>query len=387
MRIWHTSDWHVGRTFHGHATLAPLEGVLREMAQTVAALEVDLVVVSGDVYDSSTPSAEAIGVFNRSLRRLREAGPQVVLTAGNHDSPTRLGSMSDFVSASGVHVVTRPEQVTTPVTLHDAHGPVHVYGIPFLEPARLRHVWQAEPMRTQAHAISEAMRLVRADLAERGGGRSVVLAHTFVAGAEGESCESERAIVDTLAVGGVDRVPVSAFDGVTYAALGHVHGRSVLAEHVRYSGAPLHLSFSEEAKPRGGWLVELDESGLTDVTWVDLTVPRPLVTLTGTLQELLDAPEHEAHTSAWVRAHLTDPLRQRDAMRRLQSRFPHCAQLDYVALAAPVGGDRAYRELVHGKSDLEVVDTFLGRVRGTGLDPDERAIVDDVLAHGGQEVS
>ena len=236
-------------------------------------------------------------------------------------------------------------------------------------------------------AISEAMRLVRADLAERGGGRSVVLAHTFVAGAEGESCESERAIVDTLAVGGVDRVPVSAFDGVTYAALGHVHGRSVLAEHVRYSGAPLHLSFSEEAKPRGGWLVELDESGLTDVTWVDLTVPRALVTLTGTLQELLDAPEHEAHTSAWVRAHLTDPLRQRDAMRRLQSRFPHCAQLDYVALAAPVGGDRAYRELVHGKSDLEVVDTFLGRVRGTGLDPDERAIVDDVLAHAGHEVS
>ena len=106
MRIWHTSDWHVGRTFHGHATLEPLEGVLREMAEKVAALEVDLVVVAGDVYDSSTPSAEAIGVFNRSLRRLREAGPQVVITAGNHDSPTRLGSMSDFVSASGVHVIT-----------------------------------------------------------------------------------------------------------------------------------------------------------------------------------------------------------------------------------------------------------------------------------------
>lgn len=383
MRIWHTSDWHVGRTFHGHATLEPLEGVLREMAEKVAALAVDLVVVSGDVYDSSTPSADAIGVFNRSLRRLRDAGPQVVLSAGNHDSPTRLGSMSDFVSASGVHVVTRPDQVTTPVTLHDAHGPVHVYGIPFLEPARLRHVWEAEPMRSQADAVGEAMRLVRADLAQRGG-RSVVLAHTFVAGAEGESCESERAIVDTLAVGGVDRVPVSAFDGVTYAALGHVHGRSVLAEHVRYSGAPLHLSFSEEAKPRGGWLVDLDADGLAEVTWVDLGVPRPLVTLTGSLQELLESPEHETHTEAWVRARLTDPLRQREAMRRLQSRFPHCAQLDYVALAAPVGGERAYRELVHGKSDLEVVDTFLGRVRGVGLDADERDIVDDVLAQTGR---
>ena len=384
MRIWHTSDWHVGRTFHGHATLEPLEGVLREMAETVRALEVDVVVVAGDVYDSSTPSADAIGVFNRSLRRLRDAGPQVVLTAGNHDSPTRLGSMSDFVAASGVHVITRHDQITCPVTLHDEHGPVHVYGIPFLEPARLRHVWEVEPLRTQADAVGEAMRRVRADLAERGG-RSVVLAHTFVAGAEGESCESERAIVDSLAVGGVDRVPVSAFDGVTYAALGHIHGRSVLAKHVRYSGAPLHLSFSEEAKPRGGWLVDLDADGLSAVTWVDLGVPRPLVTLTGTLQTLLEAPEHDGRTDAWVRARLTDPLRQRDAMRRLQTRFPHCAQLDYVALAAPVGSDRAYRELVHGKSDLEVVDTFLGRVRGTGLDTDERDIVDDVLAHAGRE--
>ena len=384
MRIWHTSDWHVGRTFHGHATLEPLEGVLREMGETVRALEVDVVVVAGDVYDSSTPSADAIGVFNRSLRRLRDAGPQVVLTAGNHDSPTRLGSMSDFVAASGVHVITRHDQITCPVTLHDEHGPVHVYGIPFLEPARLRHVWEVEPMRTQADAVGEAMRRVRADLAERGG-RSVVLAHTFVAGAEGESCESERAIVDTLTVGGVDRVPVSAFDDVSYAALGHVHGRSVLAEHVRYSGAPLHLSFSEESKPRGGWLVDLDEAGLAEVSWVDLSVPRPLVTLTGTLQELLESPAHQSHTGAWVRARLTDPLRQRDAMRRLQARFPHCAQLDYVALAAPVGSDRAYRELVHGKSDLEVVDTFLGRVRGTGLDTDERDIVDDVLAHAGRE--
>ncbi len=380
MRIWHTSDWHVGRTFHGHSTLEALESVLTETAERVAELKVDVVVVAGDVYDSSTPSAEAIAVLNRSLLRLHATGVRLVVTAGNHDSPTRLGAMSEFVAEAGVHVVTRPEQLTQPVMIDDEHGPVAFYGLPFLEPARLRHVWEVEPMRTQADAVGEAMRQVR-EHAQGHGGRSVVLAHTFVAGAEGESCESERAIVDSTTVGGIDRVPVPTFDGVAYAALGHVHGRSVLAEHVRYSGAPLHLSFSEEAKPRGGWLVDLDATGLAAVTWVDLAVPRPLVTLTGTLEQLLDDPAHETHTDAWVRAHLTDPARQRDAMRRLQSRFPHCAQLDYVALATPLGSDRAYRELVHGKSDLEVVDTFLGRVRGVGLDPDEREIVDDVLAH------
>ncbi|GAA1734934.1 exonuclease SbcCD subunit D [Aeromicrobium alkaliterrae] len=385
MRIWHTSDWHVGRTFHGHSTLEALEAVLTETAQKVTELGVDVVVVAGDVYDSSTPSAEAIAVLNRALLRLHATGARLVVTAGNHDSPTRLGAMSEFVAAAGVHVVTRPEQIEQPVTLDDAHGPVHFYGIPFLEPARLRHVWSVDPMRSQADAVGEAMRRVRADAAERGG-RSVVLAHTFVAGAEGESCESERAIVASdasPAVGGVDRVPVSAFDGVTYAALGHIHGRAELAPHLRYCGAPLHLSFSEEAKPRGAWLVDLDATGLAEVTWVDLGVPRPLVTLTGTLEQLLADPAHEAHADAWVRARLTDPQRQRDAMRRLQVRFPHCAQLEYVALATPLGGERAYRELVQGKSDLEVVDTFLGRVRGAGLTPDEHQIVGDVVGGRG----
>ncbi|MFT4298888.1 MAG: exonuclease SbcCD subunit D [Aeromicrobium sp.] len=384
MRIWHTSDWHVGRTFHGHSTLAALEEVLAAMAETVAELRADVVVVAGDVYDSSTPSAEAIAVFNRALRRLHETGARLVISSGNHDSPTRLGTMAEFIAAAGIHLLTRPERIEAPVTLDDAHGPVHFYGIPFLEPARLRHLWRSEsPMRTQADAVGEAMRRIRADLAVRGG-RSVVLAHTFVAGAEGESCESERAIVDTDSVGGVDRVPLSAFDGVDYAALGHIHGRSTLAEHLRYSGAPLHLSFSEEAKPRGGWLVDLDAGGLAEVTWHDLPVLRRLVTLTGTLDDLLSDPAHTDAEDAWVRARLTDPQRQREAMRRLQHRFPHCAQIEYVSLAATGTQGRAYRELVRGKSDAQIVDTFLQTVRGAGLSEAERELIDEVLAGGEQ---
>ncbi len=381
MRIWHTSDWHIGRTFHGHSTLQPLEHVLNAMADLVEQLDVDVVIVAGDVYDSSTPSADAITLFNRVLRRFHATGAQIVLTAGNHDSPTRLGSMSDFARIAGIHVITQPDQITEPVTLEDEFGPVHIYGIPFLEPARLRHVWtQVEPLRTQADALGEAMRQIRADVLERGG-RSVVAAHTFVAGAEGESCESERAIVESATTsGGVDRVPVPTFDGVTYAALGHIHGRSRLAEHVRYSGAPLHLSFSEEGKPRGGWLVDLDADGLQEIAWHDLPVPRQLVTLTGRLSDLLEGSAYAAHEQSWVRARLTDSQRQNDAMRRLQKRFPHCAHLEYTELAFTSSGERPYRELVEGKTDTEIIDTFATTVRGAGLAPDERAIIDDVVA-------
>ncbi|MCL8251015.1 exonuclease SbcCD subunit D [Aeromicrobium fastidiosum] len=379
MRILHTSDWHVGRTFHGHSTLAALDEVVEAMARVVHEHDVDVVVVAGDVYDSSTPSADAVDLLNSILLRLRDAGATVVLTSGNHDSPARLGTMSAFAAAAGVHVVTNPAQITQPVTLDDEHGPVHVYGIPFLEPARLRHVWSDAPMRSQKDVLTRAMQLVRADLAERGG-RSVVLAHTFVQGVEGESCDSERDIVGTT-VGGVDKVPVPVLDGVDYAALGHIHGRAQLSPHVRYSGAPLHYSFSEAGKPRGGWLVDLDAAGLADVTWVDLPVPRPLSVVTGTIDELLSDGSLDGVTDHWVSAVLTDRTRPMDAMRRLQSRFPHCAHLEFRPSRVHDDGGRSYADLVRGKSDDELVDTFLTKVRnGEGSTELEVDLVRDVIA-------
>lgn len=382
MRILHTSDWHVGRTFHGHSTLGALDQVFDALVDVVRDQGVDVVVAAGDVYDSSTPAADAVDLLNSVLLRIRDAGATIVLTSGNHDSPARLGTMSAFAAAAGVHVVTAPAQITSPVTLTDEHGPVHLYGIPFLEPARLRHVWPDAPMRSQRDVMTRAMQLVRDDVVSRGG-RSVVLAHTFVAGAEGESCDSERDIVST-AVGGVDRVPVPTFDGVDYVALGHIHGRAVLSPTARYSGAPLHYSFSEAGKPRGGWLVDLGASGLDAVEWVDLPVPRALSVVTGTLDELLTDVALAGLTDHWVSAVITDQTRPMDAMRKLQARFPHCAHLDFRPSSRHDDHASSYAELVRGKTDDQLVDTFLTKVRnGEGSTALEDELVREVIAEHG----
>lgn len=386
MRILHTSDWHIGRTFHGHSTLGALDGVFDALVEAVRTHHVDVVVAAGDIYDSSTPSAEAVDLLNSILLRIRDAGAQVLLTSGNHDSPTRLGTMSAFATSAGVHVITKPGQIGTPVTLDDEHGPVHFYGIPFLEPARLRHVWPLESSRTQRDVLTYAMELVRGDLAERGG-RSIVLAHTFVQGVEGESCDSERDIVGTT-VGGVDKVPVPTFDGVDYAALGHIHGRARLSPHVRYSGAPLHYSFSEGDKPRGGWIVDLDAAGLNQVEWLDLPVPRPLTVLTGTLDELVADGAHADVADHWISAIITDSTRPMDAMRTLQAVFPHCAHLEFRPDRLHDTETSTYSELVRGKTDDELVDSFLVKVRnGEGTTADEAELVRDVIAEREAAVS
>lgn len=372
MRILHTSDWHIGRSFHGHATLDALRGVLETLVGQVREHDVDLVVVAGDVFDSATPASGAYTLLSDVLRGLADAGASVVVTSGNHDSAARLGFQSALLR-DGVHVLTDPATVGVPVTVADEHGPVHVYGIPYLEPVLLRGVWPG--VRTQADVLTHAMELVRADAAARGG-RSIAVAHCFAAGVE-PTPHLERDIQQ----GGLDIVPLSTFDGVDYMALGHIHGRQQLSPRVRYAGAPLHYSFDEGHKLRGSWLVDLGADGLVGVEWVPLPVPRALTTLTAPLDELIADERFAAHTGDWVRAEYTDPLPQRDPMRRLLARFPHCAEVRHAPAAPHARDARTYAQRVRAaRNDAELVDAFLAHVRdGEGASAREVELFGELL--------
>lgn len=374
MRILHTSDWHIGRTFHGYATVDALREVLAELVAQTRENDVDLVIVAGDVFDSAAPAAECYQVLTDTLVALRDTGAQVVVTSGNHDSAARLGFQAALLR-DGISVLTDPARLAHPLTLHDAFGPVHVYGIPYLEPARVRHLWPDVPMRTQEQAIDHAMHLIRADQAERGG-RSVVVSHCFAAG-----IEATPGVEREIRQGSLDVVPLSVFDGPDYVALGHIHGRQRLSDRVRYAGAPLHYGFGEKGRARGAWLVELTAEGLGEVDWLDLPVPRPLEVVRGTLEELLTDERFSHAEDAWVSAEYTDRLPQRDVMRRLQERFPHCATVAHTPEHARVDDERTYVQRVRAaRSDRDLIDAFLAHVReGEGVTADEAELLADVV--------
>ncbi|MDE0546197.1 exonuclease SbcCD subunit D [Microbacterium sp. C7(2022)] len=374
MRILHTSDWHIGRTFHGHSTLDALRGVLMSLVAEVSAREVDVVIVAGDVFDSAMPAADCYTLLTDTLVAIRDAGARVILTSGNHDSAARLGFQSRLLS-DGITVVTDPASIGTPVTIDDESGPVHFYGIPYLEPALVRHLWDGVPVRTQRDALTHAMSLVRDDARARGG-RTVAIAHCFAAGVDPTphlECDIQQ--------GGLDVVPLAVFDDVDYAALGHIHGRQRLSEHVRYAGAPLHYSFGEGSKPRGGWIIDMDATGVASIESFDLPIPRRLVTLTGTLDELLDPARFEDATDAWVFARYTDVAPQSDPMRRLQTRFAHCAKVVHAPDVIHDDGETSYASRLRAtRSDLEVIDAFLTHVRnGVGASDAEREILREVV--------
>ena len=378
MRLLHTSDWHIGRSLHGTDLLTEQEAVLGRLAEVVAAESVDVVLVAGDVYDRAVPSADATAVLSRAVERLRRAGAQVVLTPGNHDSARRLGTFSGLLAAGGLHVRALTQQIGEPVLLSDAHGDVAVYGLPYLEPEVARHELGLPDGRSHEAVLTAAMDRVRADLFLRPGVRSVVLAHAFVGG--GLPSDSER----DICVGGVDLVPAAVFDGVDYVALGHLHRPQRLTDRVRYSGSPLAYSFGEAGQQKQAWLVDLDAAGLAAVRAVPLPAPRQLTVLRGELTELLTRPGLDDVAEHFVSAQLTDPVRPVDAMRQLQTRFPHCVHLEWVGSVAATDR-RSYTERLSGRSDLEVTVEFIAHVRGVGASTAEQELLGRALAAAGRE--
>jgi exonuclease SbcD len=368
VRILHTSDWHLGRHFHGQGMLTHQAAYADHLIATIEAEAVDLVVVSGDVYDRALPPVDAVELADETFARLAASRARVVMTSGNHDSARRLGFNARLVDAAGFHLRTVADAAATPVLVEDHEGPVAVYGIPYLEPDLLRHAWEL-PARSHQAAMTAAVARLRADLATRPAGtRSVVLAHAFVAG--GQPSDSER----DISVGGVSLVSAATFDGFDYVALGHLHGRQTLTDRVRYSGSPLAYSFSEADHVKGSWLVDLDARGRVAAEFVEAPVPRRLARLTGHLDALLSDPRHATAEDAWVQATLTDPTRPAQAMARLQARFPHAVALVFVPEGEP---ERARRLRLEGRSDHEIAVDFVAGMRGTPATEAESALLRD----------
>jgi exonuclease SbcD len=365
MRFLHTSDWHLGRTLHGEPLLAAQRDFLRWLRDEAVAQQVDAVLVAGDIYDRAVPPTDAVAVLDEALAGFSAAGIAVVLTSGNHDSPIRLGFGAVLAERAGVHLRTRPADLTTPVRF----GPVGVYGIPFLLPDAVMADLGAE--RSHTSVLRAALARVRADAAHRGIEHIVVLAHAFVTG--GAGCDSER----DISVGGVDDVPAALFDGLTYVALGHLHGAQRVSDSIRYSGSPLAFSFSERHHHKSVTLVEVADDGALSVDLLPAPVPRELHQIRGRLAELIERPD-AAPADAWVKAVLTDPSRPADPMIRLREVWPHTLLLDFQPESAAAVREPLLRPR-ESTDPIEVCAQFVRWVDSTYPDAGQRDALRDVV--------
>jgi DNA repair protein SbcD/Mre11 len=390
MRFLHTSDWHLGRSLHRADLREAQAAFLDHLVETARAERVDAVLVAGDVYDRAIAPVDSVALCEDALARLRATGARVILISGNHDSALRLGVNSALIDTAGVHLRTNRARLAEPVVLTDEHGPVAVYGVPYLEPAlglpdetaAAAPGADGEPPRQRSHAtvLGQAAARIRADATARGMNRTVVMAHAWVVAggtdeerrdaATRQQSSSER----DISVGGIGYVPAALFDGFSYVALGHLHGQQTLAEHLRYSGSPLPYSFSEKNHKKGSWLVEVGLDGKTRVDRVAAPLYRRLAELTGRIDELLTSAEYAGQEDDFVAVTLTDTARPEAAMDRLRRRFPHVLTLEFKPDGV-TADQRSYRERVKGRDDLTVAAEFVRHVRNTDATKREQELL------------
>lgn len=398
MRLLHTSDWHLGRTFHGASLLDEQAAAVDRMVELVVDGGIELVIVAGDLYDRAIPPADAIACFDDALARFHAAGAAIVAIAGNHDSTVRVAAYDPLLGRLGVTVRGDVTRCAEPVVVEPRDGgTVAVYPLPYLDPTLAGPLLadpepdrDAEPDRVTEPDTPTAPRRrlrhdevtrlatarMRADLARRPSARSVVVAHTLVTG--GVPCASER----DLTVGNVETVGVDAFAGFDYVALGHLHlSQERAGARVAYSGTPLPYSFSEQHHTKSVRIVDLAPSGAVTVEVVPLGVGRPLRTIEGPLDDLLTDPTLADAEVARVCVVLTDATLPLQAMARIRRRFPHAAELHHRPPGTAAGtGGAAARIADPTVTPHDLVTRFWADQHGADPSGPEAALLDAALA-------
>jgi len=364
MRLIHTADWHLGRVFHGMHLTEDQAYVLDQLVELAREAEAEAILLSGDVYDRAVPGTDAVNLLDDVLSRL-VLGLEipVVLIAGNHDSPDRLEFGARLMSSQGLHVMGAPASEPRKAVLRDRHGPLHVYGLPYAEPALVRERSGIRQPLDHDSAMALQTRRVREDIPE--GTRSILLAHAFVTG--GEESESERPLV----VGGAGTVDAKHFSGIHYVALGHLHRpQSAGDPRIQYAGSLLKYSFSEAAHTKSVNLVEIDGQGECRIERIPLTPRRDVRRVEGLLRELCDQTGSRDGKEDYLLATLLDREPVLDAIGKLREAFPNVLHIERPHLI-PSGDVRGVGRDHKSMSELDLFSAFFTQVTGEDLEEEE----------------
>lgn len=378
MKLMHLSDLHLGKRLNEFSLLEDQSFILQQLVELVRSEQPDCVLLAGDIYDKPVPPAEAVTLFDDFLNKLAQL-TTVCVTSGNHDSAERLAFGAQLMREGGVHFCGLYTGEPQCVTLQDAYGSVHIYLLPFLKPAHVRHCLpptEAEQVTTYHEALRCAVERLHINAAER----NVLVAHQFVTGAQTAGSEAVN-------VGGVDNIGAEVFAAFDYTALGHIHrAQNVGSERVRYSGTPLKYSFAEWQQEKSVTLVELGEKGSVSVTALPLAPLRDLRKLRGSYEELMSRDfydelpkDSDGLLRDFYHLTLTDEEYVPDAVQKLRSVYKNLLQLEYDNKRTRTDNAIEGAERVVEKSPLELMEEFYQLQNNQALSEKQRAYLQGLL--------
>lgn len=371
MKLIHLSDLHLGKRVNEFSMLEDQQYILEEILRIIDSEKPDGVLIAGDVYDKTVPSAEAVTLLDEFLVQLSKRDTQTFLISGNHDSAERLAFGGRLMEQSGIHIARVYNGVLAPLTLRDEYGPVDLYLLPFLRPVQVRRFFPESEIATYTEAMAAVLGAADIDKTHR----NVLVTHQFVTGAQ--TCDSEE-----LSVGGTDNVDVSVFDDFDYVALGHIHGpQKIGRETVRYCGTPLKYSFSEVGHKKSVTVVELAEKGSVAIRTVPLVPKRDMSELRGAYNELMLRENYEGKPfrNDYLRIKLTDEEDIPNAVNNLRTVYPYIMRLDYDNRRTRTESHVDGAEQVERKRPLTLFEEFYESQNGQPMSEEQRSFAKQLM--------
>lgn len=320
MRFIHLSDLHIGKRVNEVSMIEDQEYILKRIIEIIDEEKPDAVLISGDVYDKSVPSAEAVALFDDFLFSLSKRKTQILIISGNHDSPERLAFGNRLFENAGIHISPVYDGELKAVSIEDEYGKVDFWLLPFIKPAHVRRFYPEDQIESYTDAVRTAIDKMDIDSS----GRNVLLTHQFVTGAS--TCESEE-----ISVGGSDNVDAAVFEGFDYVALGHIHGaQNIGSNKIRYCGTPLKYSFSEEKHHKSVSIVELDGDGNVTVKLQPLNPLHDMRSIRGSFAQITDKDFYQnTAVDDYIHVILTDEEDVPEAVGKLRVIYPNIMKLSY----------------------------------------------------------
>ncbi len=368
MKIIHLSDFHLGIRLNEYSLYDDQKYILSEILSIIDLEQPEVVIIAGDIYDKSVPSAEAVALFDEFITELSVRNLQVLAISGNHDSAERIAFGSRIMDHSGVHFSPVYNGEIKPIVINDEYGCVNFFMIPFIKPINVRSVSDSS-----IESYTDALKFIVGKMNVDRNQRNVAVVHQFVTG--GQQCDSE-----IISVGGTDNVDAAVFDVFDYTALGHLHRPQNISQSIRYCGTPLKYSFSEKDHEKSVTVVELADKGSMNIRTIPLTLMRDLREIRGTYGELSYRENYkDTNTDDYIRVILTDELTIPNAAARLGEIYGHICELRYDNNSCGGGNHSGSVADVENKSELDLITEFYLKQTGSEMNEEQLKITKELL--------
>lgn len=371
MKIMHLSDLHLGKRVNEFSMMEDQEYILTKIINIIDEQKPQAILIAGDVYDKSVPSAEAVELFDDFLVRLSTRNLKVFVISGNHDSAERIAFGGRLMDKSGIYMSPVFNGTIAPIPLEDEFGTVNFYLLPFIKPSNVRRFFPEETIESYTDALNAAITHMNIDSKER----NILITHQFVTGAT-------RTESEDISVGGSDNVDAGIFEGFDYVALGHIHAAQKCgSEFIRYSGTPLKYSFSEANDHKTVTMLDIRSKGDMELSFFPLVPKRDMVEIKGSYDELVLKSFYEgtSYQEDYMHITLTDEEDIPDVLTKLRTVYKNIMKLDYDNVRT-----RHYAEIngtsdVKTKTDLELFSEFYECQNGQSMSDEQTALISRLI--------